>query len=78
MVSDWGNGFLRKGQVDDAIAMFQLNANNFPKSADVEVELGDALARKGDKAGATLAYQKALALSPGNQDIAAKLAGVKK
>jgi len=78
MVSDWGNGFLRKGKMDDAIAMFQLNADNFPKSADVQVELGDALARKGDKAAAAIAYQKALALSPGNQAIAAKLAGVEK
>ncbi len=28
MVSDWGNGFLRKGLADDAIAMFRLR--NFP------------------------------------------------
>ena len=44
MVSDWGNGFLRKGLADDAITMFCLR--NFPKSADVYPDLDNALTAK--------------------------------
>ncbi len=72
MVSDWGNSFMRKSMTDDAIAMFRLNIQNFPKSADVYVDLGNALAVNGDKVGARESYQKAQELSP-NSDIAAKL-----
>jgi len=73
MVSDWGNGFLRKGKIDDAIAMFRLNTDNFPKSTDVYLDLGNALVAKGDKAGAKESYQKAQELSPDNPDIGPKL-----
>ena len=76
MVSDWGNGFLRKGKTDDAIAMFRLNTQNFPNSSDAYLDLGNALAAKGDKVAAKDSYQKAQELSPSNSDIASKLKAV--
>ena len=46
---------------------------NFPKSADVYLDLGNGLAAKGEKIGAKDSYQKAQELSPNNPDIASKL-----
>jgi len=49
-------------KMDDAIKLFQQIATKYPESWNAQDSLGEALATKGDKAGATAAYTKALAL----------------
>lgn len=53
---------------DDAIAIFKLNIELFPSSANVYDSLGEAYMDKGDKANAILFYQKSLQLDPGNDN----------
>jgi predicted negative regulator of RcsB-dependent stress response len=50
-------------KVDEALKLFQANAQRFPESLLAQVGLGEALATKGDKPGATAAYTKAITLS---------------
>lgn len=50
-------------KVDEAIKMFQMIAQKYPESWNAQDSLGEALAAKGDKPGATAAYTKALALA---------------
>jgi predicted negative regulator of RcsB-dependent stress response len=49
-------------KLDEAIKVFQGNADHHPESWNAQDSLGEALAAKGDKAGATAAYTKALSL----------------
>jgi predicted negative regulator of RcsB-dependent stress response len=49
-------------KLDEAIKLFQSNADHHPESWNAQDSLGEALAAKGDKAGATAAYTKALSL----------------
>ena len=77
-ISDWGAGFLRAGKADDAIAMYKWNVENFPATASVYGELGDAYARAGDQSSAAGAYSRALSLSPSDPDLTARLAKVQK
>jgi tetratricopeptide (TPR) repeat protein len=55
---------LRWGNTEWAIAFFRLNADLYPKSANVYESLGDALATKGDLETAIENYKKALAINP--------------
>jgi tetratricopeptide (TPR) repeat protein len=50
-------------KVDEALKLFQAAVVRFPESVLVQAGLAESLAGKGDKAGATAAYTKALALS---------------
>jgi hypothetical protein len=75
-ISDWGASFLRAGKIDDAIAMYRWNVANFPTTASLYGDLGDAYAKKGDKAAAVQAYTTALTFSPGDIDLTARLAKV--
>jgi hypothetical protein len=78
MVSDWTDDFLRKGRIDDAIAMARLNVRNFPANVWVYGSLGDVYARKGDRAEAVAAYRKAVELAPTDDQLKAKLAAAMK
>jgi len=73
MVSDWADEFLRKGEIDDAMEMAQLNVHNFPTNAWAYASLGDVYLRKGDRAGAITAYKKAVGLAPQDADLKAKV-----
>ena len=57
---------MQQGRIDDAIVLFKLNVDAFPQSGNVYDSLGEAYLRKGDRANALAAYQKALALDPQN------------
>jgi len=54
--------------VKKAIAFFEYNISNFPKSANAYDSLGEAYMIKGDKAQAIKNYKKSLKLDPNNQN----------
>ncbi|MGV8039162.1 MAG: alpha/beta fold hydrolase [Thermoanaerobaculaceae bacterium] len=68
-----GYRLLGAGRTDDAIALFRLNAEAYPDSWNVHDSLGEALAARGDTAGAIAAYQRSLQLNPGNGNGATQL-----
>ena len=51
-------------KVDEAIAAFQAIVQKYPESWNARDSLGEALALKGDKAGAIASYEQALAKGP--------------
>ena len=53
---------LQAGRIDDAVATFRENITRHPESWNVYDSLGEALAMKGDKAGAAANYRKALGM----------------
>ncbi|HWO20507.1 MAG TPA: DUF2911 domain-containing protein [Kofleriaceae bacterium] len=58
-----GYGLLREKKVDAAIAVFRDVVQRYPQSWNAQDSLGEALAIKGDKAGAIAAYEKARAMA---------------
>lgn len=65
-----GYAFLSQEQVQDAIAVFSLNTDIFPQSANAFDSLGEALLASGDRDGALVKYRKVLSLDPGNANAA--------
>ena len=63
-VNTLGYILLNQGKPDQAIAIFELNTQAHPKSANVWDSLGEAHATAGNQAAAIKAYKKALALDP--------------
>ncbi|QEC79622.1 alpha/beta hydrolase-fold protein [Mucilaginibacter ginsenosidivorax] len=61
------------GALDNAISLFEINAENYPASSTAFSQLGDAYLKKGNRSKAITYYKKALALNPGLQSIKAKL-----
>lgn len=57
---------LEAGALKEAIAVFRLNAEQYPKSGNVHDSLAEAYRESGDSARAILHYQKALFLDPDN------------
>ena len=68
-----GYAMLNHGQIDGAIAIFQLNAERFPRSANVWDSLGEGLMKAGRKEEAIANYRKSLGLNPHNENAAAML-----
>ena len=60
-------------KVDEAVALFELNAKLHPNSSNVYDSLGEALLARGDRNGAAANYRKSLALDPKNANAAAVL-----
>jgi TolA-binding protein len=58
-----GYRLVSEHKTDEAIKLFQATADRFPESWNAQDSLGEALAAKGDKAGAIAAYTKASALA---------------
>jgi tetratricopeptide (TPR) repeat protein len=63
-VNLYGYQLMNEGRVDKAIEMFTLNAQRFPKSANVWDSLGEGYFTKGDKANAIKNFKKALSSNP--------------
>jgi tetratricopeptide (TPR) repeat protein len=61
-----GYYLLRSGPVDDAIAIFKLNVESFPKSSNSYDSLGEAYAAKGEKELAIKNYARSIELNPAN------------
>lgn len=63
-----GYQLLNTGKVDEAIAVFGLNVESFPKSGNAYDSLGEAYLKKGDKKLAIENYKKSVALDPSNEN----------
>jgi len=59
-----GYALLQEGRADDAVAVFSLNTEAFPGSANAHDSRGEALAAAGDTAAAIRAYEMAVRLDP--------------
>jgi CubicO group peptidase (beta-lactamase class C family) len=67
VLNQLGYELLEKDRVSDAITVFKLNAEEYPKSANVYDSLGEAYAKAGNKQLAMENYQRALELDPNDQ-----------
>ncbi len=63
-----GYRYLQAGQLDAAVAVFELNAEAFPGSWNVHDSLGEACAARGDTARAIALYRRSLELNPANDN----------
>jgi tetratricopeptide (TPR) repeat protein len=68
-----GYMLLEKGRNADAIAIFKLNVEEYPKSGNVHDSLAEAYAKNGQKQQAIANYRKSLELDPKNQNAANQL-----
>lgn len=66
-VNTAGYQLLQSGKVQEAIEMFKINVEAFPKSGNVYDSLGEAYLKNGDKELAIANYKKSVALDPGNE-----------
>lgn len=62
-----GYQFLEPGKVKEAVAIFKLNTQAFPKSSNVYDSYGEALMALGKKTEAIENYKKSVKLNPGNE-----------
>jgi tetratricopeptide (TPR) repeat protein len=69
----FGYALLGEEQAADAIAIFRLNAEQFPESANAWDSLGEAYLAAGETEQAIESYEKSLALDPENRNAAEKL-----
>lgn len=68
-----GYSLMNENKLDEAIAVFKLNVDEFPKSANVYDSYGEALLKKGNKEEAITNYKKSLELNPRNSSAAKTL-----
>jgi CubicO group peptidase (beta-lactamase class C family) len=76
LLNPLGYRLLSLGRPADAVALFELNAAEFPASANVFDSLGDGYAELGDRPRAVQAYQRSLALDPTNAHAAERIAAL--
>lgn len=63
-----GYQLLQSGKTKEAIVIFKINADTFPKSANVYDSLGEAYLKDGDKKLAIINYKKSLQFNPKNEN----------
>ena len=63
-INTLGYALLGAGRFDEAIALFEYNAQRFPKSANCLDSLAEAWLKKGDRDKAIMFYRKALEIDP--------------
>lgn len=68
-----GYALLGRGKTAEAIEVFTLTVNAFPRSANAHDSLGEAYAAAGDVARAIASYERSLALDPQNTNAQEKL-----
>ena len=67
-LNGFGYQLLQIGKTDQAIAMFKLNIESYPESANVYDSMGEAYMVKGNKDEAITNYEKSLKLNPKNKN----------
>ena len=73
-----GYYLLRNGQIDDAIAIFEFNAGEYPGSANTYDSLGEAYLANGNMGKAQENYRKSLELDPANENAVNMLKTIQK
>ena len=68
-----GYALLGERRTDDAVAVFEMNAQAFPESWNVHDSLGEALAARGDRKRAIASYERSVQLNPNNANGVAAL-----
>ena len=63
-----GYRLMGRGQIEEAVKVFQLNVEMNPDSANVYDSLGEAYMKSGDNENAIKSYKKSLELDPGNDN----------
>ncbi|HEU4463633.1 MAG TPA: tetratricopeptide repeat protein, partial [Gemmatimonadota bacterium] len=61
----------------DAVAIFQLNAEQYPESANAWDSLGEGYLAAGDETQAIESYEKSLELDPENENARQKLTEIR-
>jgi len=61
-----GYRYMQKGDYTNAIKIFRLNVNAYPKSGNVYDSLGEGFLKSGDKKNALIYYQKSIEIDPAN------------
>lgn len=77
-LNTFGYEILEGKDLDGAIAVFRLNASEFPESANVWDSLAEAHLRAGKKRLADIYYRKSLEVDPGNDNALEKLRELEK
>ena len=72
-MEDKHEALVSKKMLDEAIAVFALNVESYPNSANTHDSLGEAYMKAGQKAQAIESYEKSLELNPGNDNAVAML-----
>jgi tetratricopeptide (TPR) repeat protein len=72
-----GYDYLMRGEIEEAIAVFKLNVEAYPKSANVYDSLGEAYMKGGERQLAVENYRRSLELNPDNSNGAAMLEKLK-
>lgn len=67
-----GHAMMQHGKTGEAVAIFELNCQQFPISPNAWDSLGDAYAKTGRTAEAVESYEKALELDPENEGLREK------
>jgi CubicO group peptidase (beta-lactamase class C family) len=78
LLNSLGYRLLSLGRPADAVAVFELNAAEFPTSANVHDSLGDGYAAAGDRVRAIRSYERSLALDPGNAHAAEQIVALRR
>ncbi len=73
-LNNLGYFYLRRGDAETAIALFQLNVEAFPEGFNTYDSLGEGYMEAGDHEKAIANYKKSLALNPGNDNAREMLA----
>jgi CubicO group peptidase (beta-lactamase class C family) len=66
-MNELGHGLLERGDTRTAIAVFQVNADQYPGSADVWDGLAEAYYKAGNRVEAINDYQRSIRLNPDNE-----------
>jgi len=72
-LSPLGYALLQKNRISDALAIFQFNVEEYPKSANAYDSLAEAYAKGGQRQKAIENYRKSLELDPKNQNATDRL-----
>ncbi len=79
-INAWGYQLLAQKQLDKAVAIFKLNTQLYPASANAFDSLGEIFEVMENKEEALISYKKVMALDPANKNAAARiklLSGIK-
>jgi hypothetical protein len=68
-----GYALMKHGKLEEATAVFQLNCEQYPESANAWDSLGESYIKRGDREAAIETYERSLKLNPENENALSKL-----